>query len=177
MKSLRISSMRLWMGVAPDSQIFVIGLLSVIKTIRCPVHRWPHVMVAARMANNSLKLMSMPSQDLGHCACIQELPRTAPKPTNLAASVKSLMSVENILRDCGMKEDWFHEWSSSHHQWMSSFASFVSVMWWLRLLTVYMRSISLRVKIRPGLITFEKNGVFPQGTVVEPECMYAYRTT
>ena len=61
-----------------------------------------------------------------------------------------------MRKEVGMMDVLFHEWSNSHHQWMSSFAMLVSVMWCVRRFTVYMRSMSLRVKILPGRMTFSK---------------------
>ena len=50
----RISDMRGIEGEVPESHTWVMGLLSVMKTIRCPAQWWPHVKVAAVIANNSL---------------------------------------------------------------------------------------------------------------------------
>ena len=44
---------------------------------------------------------------------------------------------------------------------MSSRAGFVMVMWWLGRLTEWMRSIRRLLKMRPALMTFEKNVNFP----------------
>ena len=58
MNNFLIRSMRLGTGVEPDAHIFVMGLLSVTKTIRLPPHWCPQVIAAAMMAKSSLKSMS-----------------------------------------------------------------------------------------------------------------------
>ena len=50
----------------PECHICVIGKLSVKKTIRFPSHWEPHVITAATIANNSLKLMEYSFADSSH---------------------------------------------------------------------------------------------------------------
>ena len=50
----RIRDMRWGQRDVPISQTWVIGLLSVINTMRRPVHKCPQVIAAATMAYNSL---------------------------------------------------------------------------------------------------------------------------
>ena len=55
---LLINVMILGDGVTEESQIWVMGLLSVTTTTLFPLQERPHVKTAARMANNSLKSIS-----------------------------------------------------------------------------------------------------------------------
>ena len=68
MKSFRTNDIKSGEGVEPLAQIWVIGLLSVTKTIRFPYHCLPQVNVAATIANSSLKSMSKSIQDGGQAA-------------------------------------------------------------------------------------------------------------
>ena len=60
-------------GELPDCHICVMGLLSVIMTMRLPAHASPHVYTAAIMAKNSLQLMSTCFHEWGQGACIHSL--------------------------------------------------------------------------------------------------------
>ena len=81
-------------GDVPVSHTWVMGLLSVRNTIRCPDHWWPHVSAAAIIAKNSLQSIEVLGKDVSQAPRIHFVSRTSQKPTP-DASVWSLMSVES----------------------------------------------------------------------------------
>ena len=159
-------------GVVPESQIWVMGRLSVTNTTRQPAHRPSHVQAAANMAKASWKSTFLAAKAGDHSAWIHSPPYTPPKPFP-EASVKRQMSELRMVRTWGMNEEEFQVGSQSHHQCMSARASVLRLMWWRRLVTEVLRVISRRRKSRPGLTTIEMWCSFPMRE--SSSCLVAVR--